>query len=62
MSTKFQRINENVFKLVPEEEIPVGNPGLENNVKQMRNAIVAIVDKMPYPQLKELYEYLASQQ
>lgn len=58
----FTRIDENIFKLSEEEPTPVGNPGLENNVRQMRNAVVAIVDKMTYPQLKELYEYLAGQQ
>lgn len=60
MKTKFQRIDENVFKLVPEEDASVGNPGLEAEIRKMRNDIMTLVNRMEYKQLKELWQAIAS--
>ena len=63
MSVKFQRINENIFKLAEdgmEDETMASsdNATLEANIRQMRNTIMSVVDKMPYDKLKRLHDGL----
>ena len=47
-----------LIKEVLEEEVPIGNVGLENNIRNLRNKIVGMVDKMTYNQLIHLLDYL----